>query len=267
MAFYATSLLPRAARRLDKYAITHPRGQAPSAKPDPPDFPHSVRTLTGKFRIGGAVRVRGLNQTSGAAKRRYRSSKARMSGQISVRINLVATLLQSTLVWPSLRSGRCTSSLWTELSTSKSMVFISGPRQAGKTTLAKAVPTGCPASVYFDWDVREDRARLLRDPSFFTRVDNPGPGPALVILAEIHKYARWKNYLKGVYDAYAGRFHFLVLGSGRLAIYQRGGDSLAGRYFSLSLWPLTIAELADCRRSFAELRKVPGGGLRHLRPS
>jgi predicted AAA+ superfamily ATPase len=149
--------------------------------------------------------------------------------------------------------------LWNDLSASKSMVFLSGPRQAGKTTLAKSVSGRFPASLYFNWDIREDRARLLKDPSFFTKLDNIGPGPALVILDEIHKYRKWKNYLKGAYDAHAERFHFLVLGSGRLAIYQKGGDSMAGRYFLFSLWPLTLAELAARRRSLEEFRRDPMG--------
>ena len=69
--------------------------------------------------------------------------------------------------------------LWEELSRSKAMVFLSGPRQVGKTTLAKAIAARFPASLYFNWDVRDDRARLLKDPSFFTKLDNPGTGPAL----------------------------------------------------------------------------------------
>ena len=64
---------------------------------------------------------------------------------------------------------------------------------------------------------------------------------------------------EGAYDAHSKRFHFLVLGSGRLAIYQKGGDSLAGRYFLFSLWPLTIAELAGRRRTLAEFRQDPLG--------
>lgn len=149
--------------------------------------------------------------------------------------------------------------LWDELSRAKSMIFLSGPRQVGKTTLAKAIATRFPASLYFNWDVRDDRARLLKDPSFFAQLDNPGTGRALVVLDEIHKYRKWKNYLKGTYDAHADRFQFLVLGSGRLAIYQKGGDSLAGRYFLFSLWPLTVAELADRRRTLEELRRDPIG--------
>ena len=149
--------------------------------------------------------------------------------------------------------------LWDELSRSKAMIFLSGPRPVGKPTLAKTIAARFPASLYFNWDTRDDRARLLKDPSFFTQLDNPGTGPALVVLDEIHKYRKWKNYLKGAYDAHAGRFHFLVLGSGRLAIYQKGGDSLAGRYFLFSLWPLTIAELADRQRTFEEFRRDPLG--------
>src|SRR5205823_10389978 len=105
--------------------------------------------------------------------------------------------------------------LWEELSHSKAMVFLSGPRQVGKTTMAKAIAATFPSSLYFNWDIRDDRARLLRDPSFFTKLDNRGPGRALVVFDEIHKYRQWKNHLKGAYDGHSGQFQFLVLGSGR----------------------------------------------------
>jgi len=76
-------------------------------------------------------------------------------------------------------------------------------------------------------------------------------------LDEIHNYRGWKNYLKGVYDQFHGEYQFLVSGSGRLDIYQRGGDSLAGRYFLFHLWPLTIAELGNRRRSVDDFLSNP----------
>lgn len=65
----------------------------------------------------------------------------------------------------------------------------------------------------------------------------------LTIFDELHKYPEWKNYLKGVFDRDKENYKFIVSGSGRLDIYQKGGDSLAGRYLLFYLWPFTIAEL------------------------
>ena len=67
---------------------------------------------------------------------------------------------------------------------------------------------------------------------------------------EIHKYARWKNYLKGAFDSFGKEFLFLVMGSGRLDLFKKGGDSLLGRYFSVRLFPLSVGEL---ERSFPSL--------------
>lgn len=49
------------------------------------------------------------------------------------------------------------------------------------------------------------------------------------MLDEIHKYPRWKRFLKGLYDTSGARTDILVTGSGRLDVYQKGGDSLVGR--------------------------------------
>jgi predicted AAA+ superfamily ATPase len=72
------------------------------------------------------------------------------------------------------------------------------------------------------------------------RVDDSTP---LVIFDEIHKYKNWKNYLKGLYDEFADEYKFLVTGSGRLDVFRKGGDSLAGRYFMFHLFPFTLSEL------------------------
>ncbi len=136
----------------------------------------------------------------------------------------------------------------------RKMVFVSGPRQVGKTTLAKAM-LATRAGRYFNWDLPSDRKILTKDPTFFEKDPITRPGRPLVVFDELHKFARWKNYLKGVFDGFGDRFAFLVTGSGRLDIYKRGGDSLLGRYVPLFLFPLTVAELSGKRSTWAMFRQ------------
>jgi predicted AAA+ superfamily ATPase len=147
--------------------------------------------------------------------------------------------------------------IWQELASDKEMVFLAGPRQAGKTTLAGIIAEGFANSLYFNWDIPEQRSRLLRNPSFFEEVDRKDASPPLIIFDEIHKYRDWKNYLKGVYDRFKSGYRFLVSGSGRLDIYQKGGDSLAGRYLLFHLFPFTLAELGGRRRPYEEFVTDP----------
>ena len=130
------------------------------------------------------------------------------------------------------------------------MVFVAGPRQVGKTTLARSLP-GARAG-YLNWDIPADRSRIL--------AGELPPGP-LWIFDEIHKYRRWRNYLKGLYDGRARGQRILVTGSGRLDLYRFGGDSLQGRYHLLRLHPLSFAELglatADDLRNLLKLGGFP----------
>ena len=147
--------------------------------------------------------------------------------------------------------------IWAELAREKSMVFLAGPRQAGKTTLAKIISRSYKNSLYFNWDILRDRTRFLEDPNFFEALERTDASAPLVIFDEIHKYRGWKNYMKGIYDQFHDRYQFLVSGSGRLDIYQKGGDSLAGRYYLFHLWPFTIAELGRCNRDIKAFLKDP----------
>lgn len=140
---------------------------------------------------------------------------------------------------------------------SKEMVFLAGPRQVGKTTLARRVKKNYSTSAYTNWDIFADRERIVSDPEFFTKIDRRDSSPPLVIFDEIHKYKNWKNYLKGVYDGFSDSFRFLVLGSGHLNVYKRGQDSLAGRYISNTLYPFTLAELSSNRRNIEDFLKNP----------
>ena len=114
----------------------------------------------------------------------------------------------------------------------RKMVLLTGPRQVGKTTLALSL-TGAREG-YLSWDVAEHRERILK------RELPPG---RLWIFDELHKYRRWRNYLKGLYDGRRPEQRMLVTGSGRLELYRFGGDSLQGRYHLLRLHPFSAAEL------------------------
>lgn len=115
------------------------------------------------------------------------------------------------------------------------MVFLSGPRQVGKTTLALNLLKGDETHpAYFNWDHTEDQKKLLT-------FEFP-PKQKLIVLDEIHKYKRWRNYLKGLYDKTKSTREYLVTGSARLDLYKRGGDALTGRYHSYKLHPLSLTE-------------------------
>lgn len=116
------------------------------------------------------------------------------------------------------------------------MVFVAGPRQVGKTTLARQILASSARGAYLDWDDHADR-REIRAARW------PVP-PALVVLDELHKWGAWKGWIKGQFDKHRGALKFLVTGSARLDVYRRGGDSLQGRYHHYRLHPFTCAELA-----------------------
>lgn len=126
----------------------------------------------------------------------------------------------------------------------RKMVFIGGPRQAGKTTLAKHLcqQAGCDLkNRYLSWDAAEDREKILRE--------NFPTGPGFMILDEVHKYSRWRQVVKGLFDKRGDELQILVTGSARLDHYRRGGDSLQGRYHFYRLLPLTCAELGPASAS------------------
>ena len=130
----------------------------------------------------------------------------------------------------------------------KKLVFVAGPRQVGKTTLARGLPS--LSNGYLNWDVTEDLGRILA---------GVFPPSKLWVFDEIHKYRRWRNYLKGVYDGRRADQRILVTGSGRLDLYRFGGDSLQGRYHMLRLHPLSVAELKITRNGdFLTLLKLGG---------
>lgn len=118
------------------------------------------------------------------------------------------------------------------------MVFIGGPRQVGKTTLATTIAHDRyqKNTMYLNWDYPEHQSAIVK-----MQFD---AGARLLIFDELHKYRQWKNYLKGLYDVRHEQYDILVTGSARLDVYRRGGDSLQGRYHYYRLHPFTLAELS-----------------------
>jgi predicted AAA+ superfamily ATPase len=86
---------------------------------------------------------------------------------------------------------------WEALAADKGMVFMAGPRQAGKTTLAKIIAAGFANSLYFNWDIPDHRARLLQNPSFFTALKRRDDSKPFIIFDEIHKVQRLEKLFKG----------------------------------------------------------------------
>jgi len=136
----------------------------------------------------------------------------------------------------------------------KKMVFVGGPRQVGKTTLAKAVLSAAfPAGRYLNWDFDEDRQDILQK--------RWSANNTLLVFDELHKFPRWKRWIKGIYDVSHETHSFLVTGSARLDVYRRGGDSLMGRYHYWRLHPFTLDEIPkgiSPKEAFHRLMTVGG---------
>ena len=116
------------------------------------------------------------------------------------------------------------------------MLFVSGPRQVGKTTLVTS--TICTKKeAYFNWDSRRVRLNYQKDPDFISSVKSKW-----ICFDEIHKRPKWKDILKGIYDDHKKRFKFVVTGSARLETFRKSGDSLVGRYFHTRLFPLNLSD-------------------------
>lgn len=137
----------------------------------------------------------------------------------------------------------------------KKMVFISGPRQCGKTTLAKKIlddeNRNSIIKSYMSWDASEDREKIIKE--------NFPAGSGLLVLDEIHKYSRWRQIVKGLYDKRNHELKIIVTGSGKLDYYKHGGDSLQGRYHFYRLHPFTLKEVDHIgQNSLSDLFKYGG---------
>lgn len=147
-----------------------------------------------------------------------------------------------------------TTAIQHHLNAYRQMVFIAGPRQVGKTTCSKIIAKSYDHSYYLNWDNYQQRKLILQgadqvaEQCHLAEVRKILP---LIVLDEIHKYRKWKLFLKGFFDVYEEQSRLIVTGSAKLDVYRRGGDSLMGRYFLYRMHPLSVGELLS-----TELRKA-----------
>jgi predicted AAA+ superfamily ATPase len=121
-------------------------------------------------------------------------------------------------------------------------VAIIGPRQVGKTTLARDIADHRPGSLYLDLETREDRDKLTEPVLFLREYEN-----SLVVLDEIHRVPELFSSLRGIIDqgrrSGHGTGRFLILGSASIDLLRQSGESLAGRITYIDMGPFNTQEL------------------------
>ena len=128
------------------------------------------------------------------------------------------------------------------------MIFLTGPRQVGKTTFARNWLAEQKADdLYFNWDDPAVAADYKRNPLYFTNIINERfeKKHLPLVFDEIHKQKNWRNILKGIYDTNKEKMTMLVTGSARLGLYRKSGDYLVGRYFSYQMLPIGLPEAVN----------------------
>ncbi|MFO7727913.1 MAG: ATP-binding protein [Desulfonatronovibrio sp.] len=125
---------------------------------------------------------------------------------------------------------------WVKEDLSRKMILITGPRQVGKTYLARQYLPLFHKPQYLNFDVPAD-AGIIKKQTW-------PPGTDLLVFDELHKMKGWKKYLKGVFDGREEKQAVLVTGSARMETFRQSGESLAGRYFHYHLLPLSVSELS-----------------------
>ncbi len=122
-------------------------------------------------------------------------------------------------------------------------VAVIGPRQVGKTTLAREIAEQVK-SVYLDLESQRDRSKLSEPELFFKQHEDE-----LVVLDEIHRMPEIFETLRGIIDERRKdknrTGHFLILGSASIDLLKQSGETLAGRIEYVDMTPFNLNELPE----------------------
>jgi len=116
------------------------------------------------------------------------------------------------------------------------VVALIGPRQCGKSTLAKMILEGKRA-VYIDLEKPSDRNKL-RDPERFFELNRD----VLICLDEIHHVPEIFQVIRSMVDTNKRKGQFLILGSASPKLLKQSSETLAGRIRYLELAPFNLIE-------------------------
>ncbi len=139
----------------------------------------------------------------------------------------------------------------------RQMIFLAGPRQVGKTTCSLTAKNLTQDFHYLNWDLKEHQQLIISGAekvALYINLEKASEQIPIVVFDEIHKYKKWKQFLKGFFDLYNEKVKIIVTGSAKLNIYKATGDSLMGRYFLYRVHPLSVAEIVSPSLIESEIR-------------
>lgn len=137
-----------------------------------------------------------------------------------------------------------------QLSFSPSVALL-GPRQVGKTTLAKAIAKQFPNTISLDLQLADDREKLVSGSAFLRAHRDK-----LVVLDEVQYVPEIFAQLRPEIDAQRKAGRFLLLGSASGKLLKQSSESLAGRVSYLELTPLQVGEVMQDGFNLATLQKL-----------
>jgi uncharacterized protein len=129
-----------------------------------------------------------------------------------------------------------------ELASQYPVIMITGPRQAGKTSLARKT---FPEKPYFSLENPDVREKISLDPRAFFSANPDG-----AIIDEFQRYPDILSYIQGIVDEKKQKGQFILAGSNNVIMLSQVTQSLAGRVALLKLLPFTIDEVSVVRKDY-----------------